>query len=190
MRAVGQRLPVEGHVDQVGQGDNKNDRAEIDGQDPDAFAEHLLHEQRQQNGARTGGEHSQKHSTGSEHRRHGQSKQNHRRQTEVAEIMGQAPSEHLHDVRRAGDVNLKVSLVQLMHHALQTEDEFLGIAGLGKHDDIGGLAVFGYQQPVPERARQCILKTLWPGGQTLDRADRVDRLDLLSEPSDPVQVSG
>ncbi len=71
-----------------------------------------------------------------------------------------------------------------MHDALQTQDEFLGVTGLGKDDDIGRLTVFGYQEPVPEWAGQCILKILRPGAQTLDRADRIDRLDLLSESLD------
>src|SRR6266404_4949807 len=103
--------------------------------------------------------------------------------------MGEASPEHLHDVGRAGDVNLKVSLVQLVHDALQTQDEFLRVTGLGEHDDVGRLMVFGYQEPAPERAGQCILKTLRADGQTLDRAYLVNCLNLLRESLDPVQVA-
>src|SRR5207248_9979224 len=106
------------------------------------------------------------------------------------EIVSQAAPEHLHHVRRAGDVNSKVSLVQLMHDALETADEFLRVASLGKHDDIGRLAVVGDQQPAPERTGQCILKTLRPNAQTLDRAYLINRLNLLSQLLDPLQITG
>ena len=168
---------------------DKYDRTEVDREDADLFPERRLEEQGQQNGVRAGNEHSQKYPDRPEQCGHRQAKQHNRCEAEVAEIVDQAAPEHFHDVGRAGDVNSKVSLVQLMHNALQMPDEFLCVASLGEHDDVAGLAVLGYQQPVPERTREPILKTLWPGGQTLDGAYRVDRLDLSSESLDPAQVS-
>jgi hypothetical protein len=45
VHSIGKRLPVEGHIDEVRQSDDENDRAEVDREDADLFAAHLLHEQ-------------------------------------------------------------------------------------------------------------------------------------------------
>ena len=103
--------------------------------------------------------------------------------------MDQTAPEHLHHIGRAGDVNSKVLLVQFMHDALQTPDEFLRITSLSEQNDIGRLAVFGDEQPAPERTCQRILKAFWPGGYTFDTGYSVDGLGFMSQLLNPGQVS-
>ena len=131
---------------------DEHDRAEVDRQDADRSSEHRLQEQRQQDGARAGGEHSQKDPARAEHRRHGQPEQHDRREAEVAEIVRQAAPHHLHDIGRAGDVNSKIPLIVLTHDFLEMRDERLGIRALREHDDVARFTILGNQQPGPKRA--------------------------------------
>ena len=130
----------------MGQRDDKDDRAEVDGQDPNFLPKKRLQKQRQQNSARAGGEHAEKDATGPEHCRHGKPEQDHRGQAEISEIVFQAAPQHLHDIRRAGDVNMKVARVQLMNDPQKARHRFLGHAAFHKDDDVAGLAVFGDEQ--------------------------------------------
>jgi hypothetical protein len=79
---------------------------------------------------------------------------------EVSKIVRQAPPKHLRHVGRTGDVNSKILLVERMHNSLETHDRLFGALAFHEHDHIAGLAVFGDQQPAPERAGQRVLKTL------------------------------
>ena len=74
MSAVGQGLPVKGHVDQMRQGDNKDDRAEIDREDSDLPAADRFEQKGQQHCARTSRQHAQEDSGRPEHRCHGNAK--------------------------------------------------------------------------------------------------------------------
>ena len=148
-----------------------------------------MQKQRQQNSARAGGEHAEKDATGPEHCRHGKPEQDHRGQAEISEIVFQAAPQHLHDIRRAGDVNMKVARVQLMNDPQKARHRFLGHAAFHKDDDVAGLAVFGDEQSAPEGTLQRVFKTLRPFSQALHRAHRPDGMDLLGEFLDALQIS-
>jgi len=75
----------------------------------------------------------------------------------------QAAPQHLHHVRSAGDVNVKIPRFQLVHDLFERPDNSSTIAVFGEYDDVAGFAIFRDQQSAPERARHCVLKTLWAG---------------------------
>ena len=116
---------------------HEHDRSEVDRENADPPAEELLEQQRQQNRARAGGEHSQKNPERPEHRGHGDSEQNDGGETKVTEVVGDAALQHLDDVRRAGHVNPEIARIRFVNNPFQPGDKSSRIAAASEKNHVG-----------------------------------------------------
>src|SRR5207248_3969154 len=99
------------------------------------------------------------------------------------------PPDHLHDIRRAGDVNSKILLIELVHDPLELTDGLLGVLVFHEHDGVARLAIVRDQEPAPKWARHRVRKILRPIGQTFHRADGTDLLELLRESLQSAEIA-
>src|SRR5207249_5745837 len=114
----------------------------------------------QQHGASARGEHSNEKPARPEDEPHRQSEQNDCNEREVSEVMRQAASNHLDNVRRARDSNSKILPVELLDDGFDTVNESFAIFRMDERDDVAGFLILDNQEPTPEGTLLGVAKIL------------------------------
>src|SRR5439155_14924065 len=108
---------------------------------------------------------------------------------EVSEVMRQAASNHLDNVRRARDSNSKIFPVELLDDGFDTVNESFAMFRMDERDDVAGFLILGNQEPPPEGTLLGVAKILRTIRQTAHACHGIDGFNLFGQLLQAIEVA-